>query len=116
MRFDYMIQTIVGDSIDIDDIGNVALQMSNDRGEFWYLVIKTELGWTEIFEFGPVVPDIEQLPKSCALSYNRIEYKQGKIEDIIDKSINNGYRGITQVCEITKEEAKNNMRNLVSYI
>lgn len=116
MRFEYMIHAVAGDAIDILDIGNVALQMSNDRGEFWYLVIKTELGWTEIFEFGPIVPDIELLPKSCVLSYNRIEYKQSKIEDVIDKSINNGYRGITQVFEINIDEAKDNMRNLVSYI
>ena len=52
MHFDYMIKTVAGDSIDILDIGNCALQINNDRKEFWYLVIKTELGWTEVFEFG----------------------------------------------------------------
>ena len=116
MHFDYMIQTVVGDSIDIDDVGNTALQMSNDVGEFWFMIISTELGWSKIFEFGPIVPDIEELPKYCSMQYREIQYDVRKLNSIIDKSLNAINRNITQVCEIPKEEAKNNMRNLVSYI
>lgn len=116
MHFDYMIKTVAGDSIDILDIGNCALQINNDRKEFWYLVIKTELGWTEVFEFGPVDPDIDKLPTYCAMAYKRFEYRQSKIEDIIFNAINNASRNVTQVIEVSVDDAKSGMRNLVKYI
>ena len=116
MHFDYMIKTVAGDSIDILDIGNCALQINNDRGEFWYLIIKTELGWTEVFEFGPITPDIKRLPTLCSMIYKRFEYRQNKIEDIIFNAINSASRNVTQVTEVSVDDAKSNMRNLVDYV
>ena len=48
-------------SVEIEDIGNVALVMYNDMGQEWYLLTTTELGWTKIYLFGPLLPDINSL-------------------------------------------------------
>ena len=67
MEFEYLHQIVVGDTIDIDDIGNCAINAFNDAGEEYYLVVKTVLGWTEIFEFGPIIRDVKELPQNVAI-------------------------------------------------
>ena len=114
--FEYMARVVVDNDITIDDIGNCSLKANNDLGKEWYLIISTELGWTEVFEVGPIIPDVRELPVAVNWSYKRIEYSESKVSNIIDRFLNDGYRGITQVQQISKEEAKSNFRNLADYI
>lgn len=114
MQFEYLIQTTSNASLDIDDIGNVAIQAFCDSGNEYYLVIKTSLGWTEIFEFGPIIRDIKELPKRVSFTYRRIEYSESKIETTIDKFLN-GYC-VTQAMVVGVDEAKKYIRNLADYI
>lgn len=115
-EFEYLTRVVVEDSITIEDIGYCAVEACNDLGQFWCLVIKSDLGITEIFETGPVIPDIEELPKNCNWSYKRIAYSDSQLSKIIDKFLNDSYRGITQAREIDMEDAKKYFRNLVDYI
>lgn len=96
MTFDYLERVVVDGQLEVDDIGQCAILGRNDLGEEWYLFIKTELGWTEIIEWGPVIPDFDLLPATVNISYNRIEWSSYKIEKTIDKFLNNPKRGITQ--------------------
>ena len=96
MTFEYLQRVVIEAELDVDNIGQCVLQANNDFGEEFYLVIVTELGWTEVFEYGPCTPALEELPVSYQISYSRFEYNEGKIERIIDKFLNNPKRGITQ--------------------
>lgn len=114
--FEYFTKVVVNASLSIEDIGECAIRANNDLGYFWFLVIQTELGLSEIFEVGPIMIDIDELPKACNWSYRRIQYSDTKLSKIIDNFLNDGYRCITQAEEITVEEAKENFRNLADYI
>ena len=104
MTFDYLERVVVEAQLDVENIGQCVLQANNDVGEEFYLIIVTELGWTEVLEYGPIVPDLELLPATYNISYNRIEYNQGKLERIIDKFLNNPKRMITQAKVTELEE------------
>jgi len=42
------------DSISIDNIGNCIIQAFNDDGDSFYLIIRTVLGISRIFQIGPI--------------------------------------------------------------
>ena len=115
-EFEYLARVVVESSINIEDIGDCAIEANNDLGQFWCLIVKTELGWTEIFEVGPVNLDLNELLKSCNWSYKRIEYSENNISKTIDRFLNDPYRKITQAREIDMEEAKKYFINLADYI
>lgn len=96
MTFEYLQRVIVDGTLEVDDIGHCVIQGNNDIGEFYYLIILTSLGWTEILEYGPCVPDFDLLQANYNIKYSRIEYNQGKIERAIDKFLNEPKRVITQ--------------------
>ena len=96
MTFDYLQRIVVDGQLDVENIGHCILQANDDFGKEYYLIILTELGWTEILEYGPCCPDLFQLPPDYQIKYSRIEYNQGRIERTIDKFLNDGKRIITQ--------------------
>lgn len=96
MTFDYLERVVVEGQLEVENIGECIIQANNDLGEEFYLIIKTELGWTEMIEYGPCVPDLTLLQMSYQITYNRFEYNQSKIERSIDKFLNNPKRAITQ--------------------
>lgn len=112
MTFNYMATKTYLDSIDIEDIGNVCLNAFNDRGEEYYLVISTKLGWTEIKEFGPCIVDFNKTENYFSLLYNKLEYNDSKIAKIIEKFINNEKREITQIFFIDKKDANERLNTL----
>lgn len=116
MQFEYMCRVVVDATLEIDDIGNCCIQAFNDAGEEFYLIVKTQLGWTEVLEYGPIIRDMKELPKSSLCAYKRFEFKADKISKIIDKFLNDGYKRITQAMLADKDEVKQYMRNLVDYI
>ena len=63
MRFEYLVKIKKESSIDIENIGNCAIDVYNDLGFEWVLLVHTKEGTTEIIEFGPIIPDIEYPPR-----------------------------------------------------
>lgn len=96
MTFEYLQRVVVESELEVDNIGDCCIIANNDVGEEYYLILKTELGWTESIEYGPCVPDMVQLQLNYQINYTRFEYNQGKIERIIDKFLNHPKRVITQ--------------------
>lgn len=96
MTFEYLQRVVVDATLEIDNIGECALQARNDLGEEFYLMIHTNTGWTEIIEYGPSTPDITLLPRSISYKYDRFEFNSAKIERLIDKFLNDGKRMISQ--------------------
>ena len=116
MKFEYSYTTLCDADIEIDDIGNCCLEANNDRAEFYYLYIRTKYGTTSIMTYGPIIPDVDQLPKSVNCSFKRIDYDEDKIEGIIDDFLNKGFRNISQAREVDKDTIFTNCRSIVDYM
>lgn len=116
MNFEYLAKIQKESSIDIEDIGNCALDVFNDLGFEWVLLIDTKMGNTQIVEFGPTLADIEYPPAKVDYTYDRINFNEGKIIARISKFLNDGHRNVTQAFEIPQEEASKKMKNLVEYV
>ena len=116
MNFEYLIKVQKQESINIEDIGNCAIDAYNDLGFNYVLIVRTKEGTTEIIEYGPIIPDVEFLPANVHYTYSRFDFKQSKIERLIQSFLNDGYKGITQAFEIELKEAGSKMRNLVDFL
>ena len=105
MNFEYLVKIQKESSIDVDDIGNCALDVYNDLGFEWVLLINTREGTTEIIEYGPIIPDLEYPPTKVLYTYDRMDFSEKKIINRISSFLNDGYRYVTQAFEISKNEA-----------
>ena len=114
MNFDYLCTTIVGNNLEVDDIGNCAIRAYTDYADEYYLVIKTSLGWTEIVEYGPIVQDLDTLSEKMMYTYDRFEYSEYKIEKRIDKFLNRRDKIITQAFVTDIEEIKPLIKDFLS--
>lgn len=116
MRFEYLVKIKKESSIDIENIGNCAIDVYNDLGFEWVLLVHTKEGTTEIIEFGPIIPDIEYPPAKMIHTYDRMDFSESKINTRISRFLTDGYRNVTQAFEITQQEAKDKMKNLGDYV
>ena len=116
MTFDYLQRVIVDGQLDVENIGDCIIQANNDFGEEFYLIIKTVLGWTEILEYGPCVPDLPELSYNYTVRYSKFEYNQSKIERTIDKFLNDAKRGITQAKLAELEEIRDFLINPIDKV
>lgn len=113
--FPYFKEIVNNGELEINDIGNCCIKAFTDDGYYSLLIIKTIMGESTIFTYGPLLTDFEELPKNISCSINRIEYNPKKISIIIDKFLNN--RGITQAMEIEEPLlALKDCRSLISYM
>lgn len=116
MKFDYLERVVVEGQLEVDNIGECVIRANNDLAEDYYLIIRTELGYTEVLEYGPCVPDLELLPASYQIHYNRFDYNSAKIERIIDKFLNDSKRMITQAEVVSLENIRENLINPIDKI
>lgn len=86
LKFEFDNQYVPQNFIEIENIGNVCIEAINETdGLFYYLLIKTSLGTTSIFEYGPVIPDIDKLFDNYSVSFNREQYNEKKVKIFISK-------------------------------
>ena len=116
MIFEYNQQPVFMKNIQIDDIGNVALRCTNEKGFDYYIIIRTYLGKTALMKFGPVFPDLDMLPNSMELSFKKFDYKENTIIKETEKFINDGRSGITEVEIISEAEAFERMPTSASFL
>lgn len=103
MRFEYLFSRTALDNIEIETIGNCALECFTDKGEVYYLIIKTDLGMTKFYTQGPTFVDIDMLPSRVNINYSMFTYSESRIIKAIEKFLANP--AITQVIEIDIDEA-----------
>ena len=100
-------------SVEVDDVGEVALILYNDVGQEWYLLHTTHFGWTKTYTFGPLLPDDDTLRlKSFSFQYSEIEYSESKLVKNLERFIQDPKKMITQVFEIDKETVLDRYRNI----
>lgn len=112
--FRYNTQSVQIDSIMVEDIGNCALEATDQNGCCHYFIAVTKEGITELATFGPVVPDIILLPKSYSTHFERISYSDSKLQKAIQKWALGG-KGINfeQIEQISLEEAVAQHRSVI---
>lgn len=115
MQFEYFLTHTANDVLEIEDIGNCAIDIFNDRGEEALLIIDTYLGRTRIFKFGPFNPDFDVLPDNVDCILKQFNYSQIKINSLISQFLNSNFCA-TQAFLISKEEALGKCRNLIDYM
>ena len=96
MTFEYLQRVIVDAQIDVENIGECVILGRNDLGEESYLIIRTDMGWTEQINIGPLTPDVDILPFNINLAYSRFEFNQTKLMRAIDRFLNDPKKMITQ--------------------
>lgn len=116
MTFDYLERVVVDGQLDVDNIGDCVILTRNDLGEEWYLLITTNMGWSEVVEYGPAHPDFDLLPNSVRQTYDRFEYNQGKLIRIIEKFLNDPKRLISQAEETTFNVVREKMINPIDKV
>ena len=114
--FEYNKEWLPQNTINVKDIGQFALEASNDEGYFFYLVIFTQLGISTIASAGPVIPDVEELNQGYSCSMYTMEYKEDKLIKTINNWLNDRSKKITQAREVTIDEALDQFRDLGEYL
>lgn len=113
MIIDYKQDYVFTESIDIEDIGNTCIKAVAKNGAEHYVITKTILGKTSILKFGPVMPDLPELCIGFSVSYNKIDYKEGKICKEISMLLNNPKVEIEKAEVVTEYEAYQVFPNVV---
>lgn len=112
MNFPYVYELKSLDSLEIEDTGNVTIKCFNDIGYVFYLKIETDLGWTTVKQFGPIILDTFKDSYNYSYSYSRKEYNEKNIKKLIDTFLNDSKRFITQAFIITPEEFDSKLKEM----
>ena len=126
-NFEYFYSREAIGNLDVEDIGNCSIEANDDLGNFYYMVIDTNLGFTRIFEYGPCNPDFNELPKAVGCTFNRIEFNEKQIEELkkILEEIQNGriysflnapHRNITQAQLVDRDYALDGCKDIIEYM
>lgn len=112
MIVDYKAQRTYDATLQIDDPGNCAIMC---HGSFrdnrvtlpgdYYMIVATVMGRTTIIKWGPLVPDISELPNGYTLDVKSFNYKEPTIEREITMFINSPDKAIYEAETILVEEA-----------
>ena len=102
--------------IDIEEIGQFAVEAWNDDGYYYYLIVRTSLGTTSIASCGPVIPDVDLLPSGFTTSLEKMAYKEDKLSRSITMWLNDRSKKITQAKIIDIDEAIDQFRDLGEYL
>lgn len=116
MDFDYNACVTTLNTIDIVDIGNCAIEVTNPDNMFFYLLIRTTMGKSSITTFGPVVPDLKLLPNNFELTHKRIDFDIKKVSKEIRTFLMNSKRKITEAKEVTVSDIIESCPNFKEYL
>lgn len=116
MQFEFNNQLMPQNLIEIEEIGQFAIEAWNDEGYYWYMVIRTSLGMASVATCGPVFPDISMLPSGYCCCLNKMPYKEDKIAKTISFFLNDKGKKITEAKIITIDEAISQFRDLGDYL
>ena len=114
MQIDYFLETVVNGSLDVENVSNCAIEANDDLGNFYYLIIKTKMGVSNVLEFGPI--NEYDITGMAYQKYKRAEINEKKLQKIIYDFLNNDLRKITQAQEISFDTAYEKYPSLLEYM
>lgn len=113
LNIEFNNQYVPQNFIEIESVGNVCLEAINeDDGLYYYLLIKTSLGTTSIFEYGPVIPDIDKLFDTYNISFIRQPFNEKKLNLFLKKWLNDRNKGITAAYVIEEKKFLDNYKDI----
>ena len=123
-QFNYNGQVSYEDFIIVEDLGNVCLHAVDELNYSYFFITKTTLGTTSCLEFGPLDIDDTLLPDESNIHFCRFEYSNNMIIKKITKFLGPKKNmlvktrkvKVSQVTEITFEEALSYGVNLIDYL
>ena len=105
LDIEYNFVQVATEKIEIEDISNISLRISNEQNHEWYILIQTSLGVTSIEEFGPTVPDLNTKLNGFMYKYSGpMDYNEEKIATRLEKFVQDPKKAIFKVEQITPEE------------
>ena len=116
MNFDYLYELKANGQISIENIGEVCLTINDILGAEYILIIHTEYGQCKVLEYGPIFISNGEPLGNLYSSLLTFQYNQGKLITIINKFLNKPKAKITQATEISLEEAKEKIKNMVDFL
>lgn len=115
--YSYLYEITATGFIDIENVGETCLSITNNFLQEKILIIHTEYGKTKVIQYGPVYVDQADLvPPHVSYTYSEFDFNQHKIDTIIDKFINDPKFGTTQCVEIDFDTAKERIIDLRSFL
>ena len=102
--------------VEIDNPGNMALEACDDLGVYWFLVIRTLLGESEILSFGPLDIDSDTPLPPYTCSYEKFQYNQRKLNTAINRWLNDKDKALTSARVIEMEEAFTHIPDIYKFI
>lgn len=102
--------------VDIDNTGNFALEAQNDLGMFWFLVVRTLLGNSEVLSFGPIDIDSDEPLSSYECSYNTDEYNERKLNKTIRLWLNDRVKHLIDARPVEISEALSHMPDMHTFM
>lgn len=103
-------------AIEVNEPSNCAIECINLDGEYFYIFTKTTYGTITLVFFGPVIPDIQQLPDGYSTQLKRMEYKPDKVLKEIQSYMNDKKRKISEASEVDPTTVFDYFINLKDYI
>ena len=109
MIFNYNQQKVFMNSLEVEDPGNTALRIENIEGFDYYIILKTIMGKTSIFKFGPIMSGVDLFVNGFSSSYVKTNYKEKTINKTISQFINDPYKGMISNIEVLDQRDVINM-------
>ena len=96
LRVQFNNQYVPQNTLELESVGNVCIEGINmDDGLHYYLLIRTSMGTSSIFQYGPIVPDMGKSYNYYNVSYNREQFNERKLGMFISKWINDKFKRIS---------------------
>ena len=114
MKYNYNIETIAHNSIEIERPENCCLKCTYVDGTDSYLVILTTLGTTEVITYDKMNRTSHIMPKKVNYQYQQFESNFNKVDSIIDKFVNSDDNVI--ISTTTLENVKQDIINMIDVI
>ena len=114
MKYDYNIETIAHNSVEIERPENCCLKCTYIDGTYSYLVIVSALGFTEVITYDKMNKSSQNIPSKVTYQYQRFDTNLNRVDSIIDKFINSDDSVI--ISTTTLENVKQDIINMIDVI
>lgn len=116
MKFEYYATITINADLEVENVGNCAIQAFNDEGQEFALIIETNLGTCRLLSFGPVTPDFDLLPEKLDIHFERVPFNEKKLHITVTRFLNDPHKKITQAFEKSKDEILKDFPDLKAYL
>ena len=103
-------------SLDVDNIGDCAIEAWNEEGMYYHIIIRTDCGMSTITTSGPVMPNVDLLPSGFKQDLYIMPYKEDKLMKTIANFLNDGSKKIKEAKTMEIEDAIAEFRDLKDYL